>query len=349
MKKYLLILILFVSIPFFINESVRAQPYAECDACGYCQGQEPPDNWADCARCIYPNIADEDYVNDDAKNKETLEIILTPIPDPKNPNNIIVNRPLPPASGKYYTQIGCVNTNLLTFRDNPAAAGDFVNVILNNLLFPIAGALAFGGIVYGAFMLVTAQGEQGKIEQGRKLVTSSIVGIIFTVMSVFIINFIAGSVLRIPGFFEGTKITFVGFGLPTNRDGNIVYPNAKVFYDGEIVGEIGPIKGNSSNPESYDFYLEEKIDVGNEDEVKKIVIALANDACYMATENCGGDGNGGDRNLRNTNLFIEDVLCKQRVLSLDIYDSLNGSTYSPRELVKMNENNDGFTCSQLDL
>jgi len=176
--------------------------HAECDACGYCNGRDVPESWIDCRNCLYPNVAAH---NGQATSNETLEVITDPADPRLDPAKKALNQPVPPARGKYFTQLGCVDTSLSSFSD-PGAAGGVLNFILTKLIFPATGVLAFGALIYGSFMLITAQGAEMQIARGKRYVTGSIVGLIFTFSVVLIVNIIGGDVLRIPGLSRGTII-----------------------------------------------------------------------------------------------------------------------------------------------
>ena len=178
-----ILFLLLISILLLSPRGVGAQARnAECDACGYCLDKEIPGNWAQCKSCIYPTA------NNDARVNSTLEI------DPD------LNRPrLQPAKGKYFTQLGCIDTSLSSFQDAGAAGGD-LNFILSRVMFPITGVLAFMSIIYGAFLLATSQDDQMQIQRGRRFVYGGIIGALFTFSIVLIVNTIGSDILRIPGF-----------------------------------------------------------------------------------------------------------------------------------------------------
>ena len=157
---------------------------AECDACGYCFGKGVPGNWSQCRACIYP------YASNVASDNNTL--VIDPAPG--------VNRSLlQPAKGKYFTQLGCIDTSMSSFQ-SAGAAGGVLNFILTRVIFPTAGVLAFLSIIYGAFLLATSQDDQMQIQRGRRFIYGGIIGAIFTFSVVLIVNTIGIDILRIPGF-----------------------------------------------------------------------------------------------------------------------------------------------------
>ncbi len=323
----MIFLLFFISVLLFAPSSASAQRVAECDSCGYCKGRPVPENWNSCALCLYPNIVDK---NTQASSDITLRIVTNPAPDPNNPNNIIHNRPPQPAEGKYYTQLGCIDTGFNSFRD-ASAAGGVLNFILNNLMFPIVGTLAFVVIIYGAFILATAQGDQFKIAQGKRMITSAIVGVLFTFGVVLIVNIIGSDILRIPGFDRGTEITFVGYGSPTYEAGKTVYPNISVRLDDKEVAVIDALKGSSSSRETRRVTLPVKLDLTNNADIQRIKLVFTNDLCLTRSNPgscclsasphpfCSRPASEyyNDRNIFNYRILFDNKPCTSRKLSTD--------------------------------
>ena len=189
MKKIWLIILL-LGLSFFFPKLSTAQVdrFADCDLCGYCQVEDAvpkPGNWEKCRQCLYPlaaNTNDTRLIDDVTGAKPTT-----------NP-------------GHYYTQIGCLNANIADVT-NPGAAGSLVSQLLNILIFPAAGAIAFLYLLYGAFLLLTSQNDREKLDEGKKTVTRAIIGLLFTLSAVFIVTFIAGNVIKVPGFNQARKIS----------------------------------------------------------------------------------------------------------------------------------------------
>jgi len=192
MRKFLLIS-LFVGYFFlFSNNTVFAQPtgpttsptsgprFAACDLCGYCPPNPAPGNWESCRQCLYPNVAGP------ATTDTTLLI------DPGT------SQPLPAQKGRMYTMLGCIATDLGSFQSEGAAAS-VVQTILN-LIFSITGGAALIALIYGAFLVLTSQAEPEKLNQGKRIIFGAIVGVIFALGSVFLVNLLASGILKIPGF-----------------------------------------------------------------------------------------------------------------------------------------------------
>lgn len=88
-----------------------------------------------------------------------------------------------------WTAIGCV----------PVTLDGFVGAILP-FAIGIAGGIAFLLILFGALQIMTSAGNPEKLNAGRELVTSAIVGLLLIIFSVFILQLIGVQILRIPGF-----------------------------------------------------------------------------------------------------------------------------------------------------
>jgi len=199
--KKILIAVFLLSV-FFLNPEQALSRYAECDSCGYCKNQSTiPDNWARCAECIYPHIVERPIDNSRALRNLTLKIDT-------NEQSSNFNRPPKPLGGRFYTQLGCIGlgSGIDSFSAE-GSGGVIASFILQNLIFPIVGTLAFVTIIFGAFTLLTAQGDIYKIQQGKRLIASSLVGVTFTLSIVLILNTIGSDILRLPQTELGDVIT----------------------------------------------------------------------------------------------------------------------------------------------
>lgn len=153
--------------------------FADCNKCGYCKtNTKQPGDLKQCMQCLYP-----DFVN----NPEGTLLV-----DP------LKNMPVQPKTGTYYSQLGCIDVGIGGFRD-PTAAGGVLNIILTRLLFPITGVLSILALIYGAFLVMTAQDDAEQIARGKKWIYGAIVGVIFTFGAILLIRIIGGDILKIPG------------------------------------------------------------------------------------------------------------------------------------------------------
>jgi len=57
--------------------------------------------------------------------------------------------------------------------------------------------LAVGMIVYGGFMLLTAQGDPARIKRGKDVVLYSVIGVILVMLAYAIVNFVMNSGIKI--------------------------------------------------------------------------------------------------------------------------------------------------------
>ena len=105
----------------------------------------------------------------------------TPIPRP----------PLDPScgSGGIDTAIGCIpvrNTN------------DFIGFMIR-LSIGMGGGIALVLIAVSGFMITTSGGDREKLQAGKELLTSALIGLGMIIFSVFILDLIGVRILRIPG------------------------------------------------------------------------------------------------------------------------------------------------------
>lgn len=180
--------------PAPIDGTGPGSEWAVSDACGYSRvtRADPndaisvkteyviPEGWEACRKCLYPQTTNAG--NPDAK--ETVKIDPTTGKAPT------------PAIGRYMTAIGCISTS--NFRSFGSAQG-LIQPMLN-VLFGVSGGIAFIYVIYGSFLVLTSRAEPEKLNHGKRTIVGAIIGLIFSISAVFIINFIANNVLKIPGF-----------------------------------------------------------------------------------------------------------------------------------------------------
>jgi len=90
------------------------------------------------------------------------------------------------------TVFGCVKTvggdaskNILTFIIQVATG--------------LGGGIALLLILYGVFIVTTSAGIPDKLKAGNEIITSAVIGLIFILLSVFLVNLIGINILGIPG------------------------------------------------------------------------------------------------------------------------------------------------------
>ncbi|MCX7955557.1 MAG: pilin [Patescibacteria group bacterium] len=160
-----------------INE--LKERYAACDFCGYCPPNPPPESWLKCKKCLYPDLSD------DPSLLETLKI---------NPET---NLPPTPALGKQYTFLGCLGGDV-GFAEEGSAKNIIQSIL--NIIFSIIGGVAFIYLIYGSFIITTSFSDREKLNYGKRIITGAIIGLVFSLGSVFIVNLIASSILKLPIF-----------------------------------------------------------------------------------------------------------------------------------------------------
>lgn len=88
-----------------------------------------------------------------------------------------------------WTAVGC-------FSGEPSQIiGSLIKIGLN-----IGGGVALIMILVAGFMFTTSQGDPKKTNEAKELMTSAVIGLLFIIFSVTILQFIGVSILQIPGF-----------------------------------------------------------------------------------------------------------------------------------------------------
>lgn len=181
MRKIFLAAVFILSFLFIFKGEIYSQNrYAACDLCGYCPPNTLPTNWEKCRQCIYPESLP------DPNTKSTLKI------DPT------VNAPPTPYPGRQYTMVGCIQSDLGSFKAEGAAAS--VVQVLLNIIFSIAGGVGLLYLIYGAFLILTSQADPERLNQGKRVIYGAIIGVVFSFSAVFLVNLLATGILKIPGF-----------------------------------------------------------------------------------------------------------------------------------------------------
>lgn len=93
------------------------------------------------------------------------------------------------AKGGIWTAVGCVDYSPQSIVQTVIKIG-----------LSIAGGVALLMILAAAFLFSTSQGDPKRTTQARDLLTSAVIGLLFIIFSVTILQFIGVSILRIPEF-----------------------------------------------------------------------------------------------------------------------------------------------------
>lgn len=92
--------------------------------------------------------------------------------------------------------------NLINPEDNPSAVssatggqGSFREIVLVivNFILGFLGLVAVLFVIYGGFLYVTSAGNNEKVDQGKKIITYAVVGIVIILISFALINTILGA------------------------------------------------------------------------------------------------------------------------------------------------------------
>lgn len=161
-------------------------------------GRFVPGNWGYCAHCLYEGVPEftngMDVMNfADVHHEKTLLVGE----DDTKPN---FNRPPRPLPGKYYTQFGCLGEGGQLTESEFASQNISASIItrLLGVVQGITGAIGFLYLLYGIFLLLTSRGDPDQLNAGKKAIRTAIAGTLFAILSVFVIQFLVVSVLRVP-------------------------------------------------------------------------------------------------------------------------------------------------------
>ncbi len=123
-------------------------------------------------------------------SKCTTTIIPTPT-DAPTPNPLCENDPHNPNNLQCQTALGIIPTQ-------PAA---FIAQMLV-IILSFAGGIAVLLILNSGYHIMMSQGNPDKLQEAREGLTSALVGLLFIIFSVAILQLIAVNILRIPGFTQ---------------------------------------------------------------------------------------------------------------------------------------------------
>lgn len=145
-------------------------------------------------------------------------------------------------------QVGCDTTNVsgdTVTVDNPCQVYDFINLFIYLMKWglSILGILAVLMLVYGGFQFLTAGGRPSKVDEGRRVITGTVVGTIIALTAYVIINTavtaITGTRLQSSNPFGVIGTVFSG------RDQSVVIQGQTVPINRPFSGQPG---GTGSTP-----------------------------------------------------------------------------------------------------
>ena len=112
--------------------------------------------------------------------------------DPRNQINISTN-----SSDDFWCKGGTTHINT-AIGCIPITIDGLVSTLLPNI-FGIAGGIAFLMMVYGFVMISTSSGDEKKVQEAQKIITSAITGLLVSIFALFLYKLIAVDILHIPG------------------------------------------------------------------------------------------------------------------------------------------------------
>lgn len=95
-----------------------------------------------------------------------------------------------------WTAVGCIE------RTPQSIVKSFLEIGLG-----VGGGICLLMCLTAGFMLTTSQGDPKQVTEAREMITSAIIGLLFIIFSVFILQFIGVTIFNIPGFGAAPTVT----------------------------------------------------------------------------------------------------------------------------------------------
>lgn len=89
------------------------------------------------------------------------------------------------------TALGCISV---------ANSGENFVVTVFQISIGIGGSIALLLMLYGFFIVTTSAGLPDKIKAGKEIITSAVMGLLFILLSAFLLRLIGYDILTLPGF-----------------------------------------------------------------------------------------------------------------------------------------------------
>jgi len=125
-------------------------------------------------------------------NHTGLNICKTQQILPTSPaGKINIHGPCP--TDKIHTALGCVPVG------KGRSTEDFIVWFLQRLI-GVSGGIAFLLTIFGGFKILTSAGNPKGVQAGREIITSALIGLLFIIFSLFLLELIGVKILGIPGF-----------------------------------------------------------------------------------------------------------------------------------------------------
>ncbi len=93
-------------------------------------------------------------------------------------------------NGGSWTALGCINTG------DPS---EFITWVLKSAI-GIAGGIATLLIIFSGMLIILSTGDPKRLQTGKEILTSAIVGLLMIIFSIFLLQLIGVQILKIPGF-----------------------------------------------------------------------------------------------------------------------------------------------------
>jgi hypothetical protein len=90
------------------------------------------------------------------------------------------------------TALGCIST------DATGGPGSFFSTLIT-VSVGLGGGFALLLILYGVFIVTTSAGIPDKLKEGSEIITSAVTGLLFIILSVFLLRLIGINILALPG------------------------------------------------------------------------------------------------------------------------------------------------------
>ncbi|MFC1727100.1 hypothetical protein ACFL0Y_01125 [Patescibacteria group bacterium] len=155
------------------------------DACG--------DLYEPCCGLLAPHYCHDPLLPSNEWDSFSCTCENPPAPPPPPGGGVADGACKTPGSSEYngvMTAIGCIG--VIDLSD--------LMVSLSTIMFSVAGGIAFLMMVFGAIQVLTSAGDPKKLQGGRQLITSALLGLLFIVFAVFIFRTITRDILHLPGF-----------------------------------------------------------------------------------------------------------------------------------------------------
>lgn len=145
----------------------------------------------------------------------------TPTPTVVNSPSPTYRPPKPPCAEGLEEGVGdeakttvCTKVRTGLGVDFDTSATGFVSFLFTFLL-SLSGSILLLVIIYSGYQMMTSRGDQEKIKVARERITSAVVGFLFLIFSLVILEVIGVDILRIPGFCGNNDTTCPNISQPS--------------------------------------------------------------------------------------------------------------------------------------